>query len=92
MSYVDALYEQGKDVVTVVERIDGKRVIREIQPVHNFYYADPNGKHRSIYGDPVSEVRCASLKDFKKNIGININNKLFESDLRPLNKVALIKI
>ena len=87
MSYVDAFYDQAKDVVTVVERTDGERVIKEIQPVHNFYYADPNGKHKSIYGDPVTEVRCASLKDFKKNIGINNNNQLFESDLRPLNKV-----
>ena len=77
MSYVDAFYDlQGKDIVTVVERVDGKRIIKEIQPVHNFYYADPNGKHKSIYGDPVTEVRCASLKDFKKNIGINKHNQL----------------
>ena len=46
MSYVDAFYDQGKDIVTVVERVDGKRVIKEIQPAHNFYYADPKGKHK----------------------------------------------
>ncbi len=87
MSYVDAFYDQGKDIVTVVERVDGERIIKEVPPVHNFYYADPKGKYKSIYGDPVTEVKCANLKDFKKNIGINNNNKLFESDLRPLNKV-----
>ena len=87
MSYVDAFYEQGKDIVTVIERVDGKRVIKEIQPAHNFYYADPKGKHKSIYGDAVTEVRCSNIKDLKKNIGINNNNKLFESDIRPLNKV-----
>ncbi len=87
MSYVDAFYDQGKDIVTVVERIDGKRIIKEISPTHNFYYSDPNGKHRSIYGDPVTELRCANIKDFKKNLGIHSSNKTFESDIRPLNKV-----
>jgi len=87
MSYVDAFYEQSKDIVTVIERVDGKRIIKEIKPTHNFYYSDPYGKHKSIYGDPVSEVKCSNIKDFKKNIGINSNNKTFESDIRPLNKV-----
>jgi hypothetical protein len=31
MSYVDAFYEQGKDIVTVVERVDGKRIIKEVK-------------------------------------------------------------
>ena len=87
MSYVDAFYDQGKDIVTVVERIDGKRIIKEISPTHNFYYADPHGKHKSIYGDPVTELRCANIKDFKKNLGIHSSNKTFESDIRPINKV-----
>ena len=87
MSYVDAFYEQGKDVVTVVERVDGKRIIKEVKPEHNFYYGDPNGLHRSIFGDPVTEVKCNSLKDFKKNIGIAKHNGLYESDIRPVQKV-----
>ena len=41
----------------------------------------PNGKHKSIYGE-ATEVRCASLKDFKKNVGINKHNGLYESDIR----------
>ena len=30
MSYVDAFYDQGKDIVTVVERVDGKRILKEV--------------------------------------------------------------
>ena len=86
MSYVDAFYEQSKDVVTVIERINGERIIKELKPVHNFYYKDPKGKSTSIYGDPVTEVRCTNIKDFKKNVGINKHNGLYESDIRPLNK------
>ena len=33
MSYVDAFYEQSKDVVTVVERVDGERVVKELKRV-----------------------------------------------------------
>ena len=90
MSYVDAFYEQSKDVVTVVERVDGERVVKELKPVHNFYYKDPNGKTKSIYGDPVTEVRCTNIKDFKKNVGINKHNGLYESDIRPLNKTLAV--
>jgi len=86
MSYVDAFYEQGKDIVTVVERVDGKRIIKELVPEHNFYYGDPQGKHKSIFGHPVTEVKCQNIKDFKKNVGINKHNGLFESDIRPINK------
>ena len=86
MSYVDAFYEQGKDVVTVVERVDGKRIIKDIKPDYHFYYKDPKGKHKSIYGDKVTEVICQNAKDFKTNVGINAHNGLFESDIRPLNK------
>ena len=86
MSYVDAFYEQGKDIVTVVERVDGERIIKELKPEHNFYYGDPQGKFKSIFGHPVTEVQCQNIKDFKKNVGINKHNGLFESDIRPINK------
>ena len=86
MSYVDAFYDKSKDIVRVVERVDGKRILTDIRPEYNFYIADPRGKQRSIYGDPVTEVRCKNLKEFRKNVAINNHNKLFESDIRPINK------
>jgi len=86
MSYVDAYYNKVKDVIQVVERVDGKRIIRDIKPEYNFYYADPKGKLRSTHGEPVSEIKCKSGKDFKKNVAMNRHNRLFESDIKPLNK------
>ena len=70
MSYVDAFYEQSKDVVTVVERVDGERVVKELKPVHNFYYKDPNGKTKSIY----ARVDCDITED--SNVGF-VNNPLW---------------
>jgi DNA polymerase elongation subunit (family B) len=86
MSYVDAFHNKTKDVIQVVERVDGKRIIREINPEYNFYYADPRGKKRSTHGEAVSEIRCKNGKDFKKNVAMNRHNRLFESDIKPINK------
>jgi len=86
MSYVDAFHDQTKDVITVVERVNGERVIKELKPTYNFYYKDPKGKYTSIYGDKVTEVICQNQKDFKKNVGINKHNGIYESDIRPINK------
>ena len=87
MSYVDAFHDTAKDKILVSERVDGKRHIVTLQPEYNFYYADPRGKARSVYGDPVTEVRCKSLKDFRKNVAINKKSgKMFETDVRPINK------
>ena len=86
MSYVDAFFEKSKDIIHVVERVDGKRIIQQLKPEYNFYVLDPKGKQQSIYGDTVSEVRCNSDKDFKKNLAMNTHNKTFESDIKPLNK------
>ena len=86
MSYVDGFFNKNKDVVQIVERVNGKRIISDMRPEYNFYYGDPGGKHRSIYGDKVTEMRCKSGKDFKKNVAFNKHNKLFESDVKPVNK------
>ena len=86
MSYVDAFHDTTKDKIFVVERVDGKRTIQELQPEYNFFYSDPKGKQRNIYGEPVTEVKCRSLKDFRKNVAMNKGKGLCESDVRPINK------
>lgn len=87
MSYVDAYHDKSRDIIHVSERIDGKRVIVTHKPIYDFYYADPKGKHRSVYGEPVTQVVCKTSKEFRKNVAINKGGKLFETDIKPLNKV-----
>ena len=86
MSYVDAIYDKKLDLIRVVERVDGKRILIDHKPEYNFYIADPRGSHKSIYGESVQEVRCKNIKEFRKNVAINKGNKTFESDIKPLNK------
>ena len=86
MSYVDAFYDKNKDIVRTVERVNGERIYVDHRPEYNFFVADPKGSHTSVYGEKVTEIRCKSNKEFRKNVAINTHNKKFESDVRPLNK------
>jgi len=84
--YVDAMYDKKHDLVRVVERVDGKRVLIDHKPIYNFFVGDPRGKQRSIYGEPVCEIHSKNLKDFRKNVALYRHNKMYESDIKPLNK------
>ena len=86
MSYVDAFYDKKKDTIQVVERVNGKRILVEHKPEYNFYIQDPRGSHRTIHGDPVQEIRCRNVKEFRKNVAIHSTQQKYESDIKPLNK------
>ena len=84
MSYVDAYFDRDSDIIRVVERVDGKRIFQEHPVKYTFYYDDPKGKHRSIYGDPISRIVSRNTKDFRKELAIHNKRKLFESDINPI--------
>ena len=84
MSYVDALFDRDQDMIRVVERKDGKRTYREYQSKYKFYYKDQRGKYKSVYGDPLSRIVCKNTKDFRKEVAINRDKELFESDINPI--------
>ena len=84
MSYVDAVFDRDQDIIRVVERKDGKRQFHEYPVKYTFYYKDPKGKHKSIYGDPLTRVVSKNTKDFRKEVAINKNKELFESDVNPI--------
>jgi len=84
LSYVDALFERDKDRIHVVERIDGQRVYKEYPANYTFYYDDPRGKFRTIYGTPVSRFSTRNSKEYHKELRINSNKRLWESDINPI--------
>lgn len=88
MSYVDAFYDRENDIVHVVERNDkGERHFKEYPARHIFYYQDPKGKFQSIKGEPLSRVTCKNLKEFRKELAIHSNKKLYESDINPIFRI-----
>ena len=84
MSYVDALYDRGSDRIHIVERVGGQRVYKEYPANYIFYYDDPRGKFRTVYGTPVARFSSRSQKEFQKELRINSNKRLWESDINPV--------
>jgi len=84
MPYVDAMFDRDQDIIRVVERKDGKRHYTEYSAKYTFYYQDQRGKYKSVFGDPLSRIVCKNTKDFRKEVAINRDKKLFESDINPI--------
>ena len=84
MSYVDALFDKQRDRIHVVERIKGERVYTEYPANYTFYYDDPKGKHRTIYGTPVSRFSTRSGKEFQKELRLQNGKRIWESDFKPV--------
>jgi DNA polymerase elongation subunit (family B) len=81
--YVDAMFDRDNDIVKVVERDkDGKRIFKDFPVKYTFYVPDPRGKYTSIYGDPLQKIVCKNSKDFRKELAINSNKKLYEADFK----------
>ena len=82
MSYIDAIHDRDSDRIFVVERQpDGKRTYNEFPANYTFYYSDPKGKYRSIYGDAISRFSTRRRSEFEKEKRIHSNKKLYESDI-----------
>ena len=83
--YVDAIHDNKNDRIHVVERTsEGKRAYKEYSTNYTLYYADPKGKYRSIFGDPLSRFSTRKRAEFEKERRIHSNKKLFESDVNVL--------
>lgn len=88
MSYVDAFYDKNNDIINIVER-DSKqhRQYKEYPAKHVFYYHDPKGKYSSMKGLPLTRVTCKSAKELRRELSVHDNKKLYESDIKPVNRV-----
>ena len=84
MPYVDGYFDRDSDIIRVVERRDGKRHFQDYQAKYTFYYEDPKGKYKSIFGNQLSRIVCKNTKDFRKELAINKGKNLFESDINPI--------
>ena len=84
MPYVDAFFDRDADIIRCVERKEGRRLYNEYQAKYTFYYEDPRGKYKSIFGDQLQRVVCKNTKDFRKELAINKGKKMFESDVNPI--------
>ena len=84
MSYIDGYFDRQADIIRVVERQNGERVFKEYPIKYTFYHEDPGGKYKSSTGKSLSRIVCKNTKDFHKELAINRNKTLYESDINPI--------
>ena len=83
MSYVDAYYNKDKDIVQVVERVNGRRIYQDYPAWRTFYVRDDRGDHRSIHNEKVRQVKVKRKKDLHKELRMHSDKKIYESDIKP---------
>ncbi len=84
--FVDAYHDKKKEIIHVVERVDGRRVLKEYPAKYVLYYPDNKGKFQDIAGNRVSRVLLSNAAAFDKERRIHSHKRLCESDYRPLNR------
>ena len=84
MSYIDALFDRDHDRIHIVGRRAGERYYEEFPANYIFYYDDPRGKFRSIYGNPVARFSTRNNKEFRKEMAIQKGKNLYEADINPI--------
>ena len=84
MSYVDAWFDKQHDRIHAVERVEGRREYKEFPANYTFYYNDPRGKFKTIYGNPVSRFSTKHGKEFQKEVRMHDKGSLWESDFNPV--------
>lgn len=81
MAYVDAILDSKTDKIFVVERTSKGREFREYNTNYVLYYEDHKGKHRSMFGNPVTKFATRKRAEFEKERRIHSKKKFFESDV-----------
>jgi DNA polymerase elongation subunit (family B) len=84
LSYIDALFDRERDRIHIVGRRDGERYYEEHPANYVFYYDDPRGKFRSIFGTPVARFTTRNSKEFRKEMAIQKGKNLYEADINPI--------
>jgi DNA polymerase elongation subunit (family B) len=84
--FVDAWQDRQKEIVNVVERVNGKRVMKVYPCRYVMYYADAKGKFVDIAGNKLSRIMVGNAKAFDKEKRIHGHGRTWESDYRPLQR------
>jgi DNA polymerase elongation subunit (family B) len=83
MSYVDGFHLRERDIISIVERVDGERVYKNFPARYVMYYKDKHGEHKSIWNEPLKQVSCRTQKEFYKEKKMR-QGVLYESDITPM--------
>lgn len=78
--YVDAILSKDENLVRVIERRNGKRVIRQVAADYSFYIPDSYGPYVSIFGDKLAKITPKTNDELMRMRHTYSHKKKFESD------------
>ncbi|HAO2010169.1 TPA: hypothetical protein IHJ65_000014 [Escherichia coli] len=82
--YIDAYMERKRtgDILHVVERKNGKRILRELDPVYEYYVESPQGTHKTVYGTMAKHFEFQTQAQMNKSVEQHKSEglRIFESD------------
>lgn len=86
--YIDAFYDRRHDVIRVSERVNGKRILRDLKPVYEVYTESKKGTIPSITGELCTKHEFSTTKEMRDFIQLckSSNIKTFESDVNVMLK------
>lgn len=86
MTYVDAFHDRKNDRIYIAERINGHRNLRSLPANYVFYYDDPNGSYRSIFGHHCAKFITRQHRKFRDMLDCRRTEgrTIFESDINPV--------
>lgn len=87
MPFVDAYNDTVKNKIKVVERNEkGERVFREFNAEYVYYYEDPNGSSRTMWGNRCTKRMFNNRQKFmsEMNADIQVGKKIHENSVNPI--------
>lgn len=82
--FVDAIYTRKTDTINVVERVDGKRKYRQFPASYVFYYEDPRGRYKSMWGKPCNKYQTTSHGKFQNELRAHSHKNIHEDGVNPI--------
>lgn len=80
--FVDAVL--NKEYIYVVERVNGLRVHKQYPADYHFFVNDPEGAHKTIYGNTVTKLIPSNSKDKKAMLAQFRRDQTWETDINPV--------
>ena len=80
--YIDGFMERKRtgDILHVAERINGRRVLRQLDPVYEYYVESPTGTFKTIHGTMAEQKTFTNHRDLKNSVELDSGRRIYESD------------
>ncbi|ENL8925939.1 DNA polymerase [Klebsiella phage fENko-Kae01] len=80
--YIDGFMERKRtgDILHVAERINGRRVLRQLDPVYEYYVESPTGTFKTIHGTMAEKLTFANQRDMRSSLELHQGRRTYESD------------